>query len=138
MKYNLIIASVATVSLSNPGQQKYSENGEPFHGIVGWDDADMLPTQKEENGVRTIAAADDEFEACTFKKYANKQGLFSRYDALGAAQEIIGTWKHLSTIQINDYMAGGKFDLAYDSYDVGGNGLIAFGEMYGLIQKLYV
>ena len=73
----------------------------------------------------------------TFKKYANKQGLFSRYDALGAAQEIIGTWKHLSTVQINDYMGNGKFDKAYDQFDPNGNGLIAFGEMYRLIQILY-
>ena len=97
----------------------------------------MVPTQQEEDGTRTIAAADDDFENCTFKKYANKQGLFSRYDALGAAQEIIGTWKHLSTVQINDYMGNGKFDKAYDQFDPNGNGLIAFGEMYRLIQILY-
>ena len=76
-------------------QEHFSADGEPLHGIVGWDDINMKPTQKEENGVRTIAADDDDFEKCTFDKYANK-GLLTREDALGASQEIISQWKHLS------------------------------------------
>ena len=137
MKAFLLIAAVSAISLNEPTQTKFSINGEPLHGTVGWDDINMVPTQKEENGARSIAAEDDDFMNCTFKKYANKQGLFSRYDALGAANEIIGTWKHLSNMQVNDYMANGKFDKAYDQFDPNGNGLIAFGEMYRLIKILY-
>ena len=132
-----LISAVSAVSLMQPTQTSFSIDGAPLHGTMGWDDINMVPTQQEENGTRTIAAADDEFQTCTFQKYQNKQGLFSRYDALGAAQEIIGTWKHLSNIQINDYMENGKFDKAYDQFDVNKNGLIAFGEMYRLIQVLY-
>ena len=64
-------------------QEHFSADGEPLHGIVGWDDVNMKPTQKEENGVRTIAADDDDFEKCKFQKYA-QNGLLTREDALGA------------------------------------------------------
>ena len=97
----------------------------------------MKPTQEYENGARSFAAEDDDFMTCAFKKYMNPQGLFTRYDALGAAQEIIGTWMHMSQMEVNDYLAGGLFDAAYDHYDIGKNGQIAFGEMYGLIKTIY-
>ena len=44
----------------------------------------MKPTQKEENGARTDAAATDEFETTVFNKYADANGNLDRSAALGA------------------------------------------------------
>ena len=94
----------------------------------------MKPTQKEEDGKRTNAADDDDFQKCMFQKYANK-GLLTREDALGATQEIISTWAHLNAAQTNEYLSG-RFDKAFDHFDILHNGAVAFNEMYELIKMV--
>ena len=40
----LVISAVFGVKLVKEDQTKYSDEGRPFHGIVGWDDLEMKPT----------------------------------------------------------------------------------------------
>ena len=96
----------------------------------------MKPTQQEENGVRSYKAEQDEFQASVFNKYVDAQGLFDRPAALGAVQEVISKWKHLSAAQTNRFLRG-TFDEAFDQYDVNDNKKISLDEMYGLIKYIY-
>ena len=42
-------------------QEKFSVNGNPLHGIVGWDDLYMKPTQSYDDGARSYKADKDDF-----------------------------------------------------------------------------
>ena len=62
----LQVNAISVASLRGQDQEHFSADGEPLHGIVGWDDIHMKPTQKEEDGKRTNAADDDDFQKCMF------------------------------------------------------------------------
>ena len=132
----LIVGAVCAIKSPAQTQTKFSPSGEPLHGIVGWDDLNMKPTQMEENGARSPKAEEDEYQESVFRKYGDAQGLFSRQAALGAVQEIIGKWKHLSAAQTNRFLKS-TFDEAFESYDVNKNRQIAYDEMFGLVQYIY-
>ena len=98
----------------------------------------MKPTQKEENGARSDAAATDEFETTVFKKYADPQGNLDRAAALGAVQEIVAKWDNLSPAQTNYYLRK-RFDAAYDDISLSGkkDKALSLDEMYRLVNEIY-
>ena len=116
-------------------QTAYSDEGQPLHGIVGWDDLFMKPTQREENGARSGAAAHDDFLACTFGKYENEHGLLDRPSALGAMQEVVRHTLHLSQGQTNHFLMR-RFDAAFDEKDPNKNKMISVDEMYDLVKTV--
>ena len=137
MKFIILTQAVSAVLLSKSGtQEKFSANGEPLHGIVGWDDLNMKPTQEEENGVRSSAATDDDFLAVVFSKYQDENGNMDRPQAYGAAAEVLGSWMHKSSAQMNKIMSF-EFDQKFNDLDPNNNKKIAVDEMYGLIRELY-
>ena len=54
----------------------------------------MKPTQKEENGARSIAADTDDQERCVFSKYADDNNMLTRDNAGRAVQELARMWDH--------------------------------------------
>ena len=133
-----MLAQINSSAKPNETQTKFSVDGEPLHGIVGWDDLNMKPTQEEENGARSDAAATDEFEGTVFKKYADSNGILDRSAALGAVQEIVAKWDHLSPAQTNYYLRK-RFDRAYDDFSLSGktDKPVSVDEMYGLVNQVY-
>ena len=123
--------------LRDQDQIKFSADGEPLHGIVGWDDIYMKPTQQEEDGTRSIAADDDTVMKCMFEKYADK-GLLTKADALGATQELVSQWKHLNARQTTAWLKeNDRFEKAFEHYDILKNDKVAFNEMYGLVKMVW-
>ena len=67
-------------------QRVFSPNGDPLHGIVGWDDVNMKSSMANVVGYyeKSDLASADEFESCAVAKYADKDGRLDRAAALGA------------------------------------------------------
>ena len=63
---------------------------------MGWDDLDMMPTQLEEDGSRSIKPDEDDEIKVALSKNASPENLFSRANAYGAAHDVMKRWNGLS------------------------------------------
>ena len=132
---SLLILAAGAYGFKLPDQTKYSDEGAPLHGIVGWDDLNMKPTQLEEDGSRSSAAAEDDFLACTFNKYADGRGLLNKSDAWGAARDVLAKFRHVPRWEAEKLLAQ-NFDQVWDHFAPNKRQYVSSDEMYRVVSDL--